>query len=61
MKTRQRLFVVDVARATKLNPASVRKLAGSGRIRNVKRDYNNWRTFSKEAIDEVRRLAGTEA
>ena len=60
MIKKRRLFVVDIAKAAGLNPATVRKLADAGEIKNVRRDYNNWRIFGERAIDEVRRLAGTQ-
>jgi DNA-binding transcriptional MerR regulator len=60
MGSKRRLFVSDIAEAAKLSPASIRKLADAGRIKSVRRDYNGWRIFSEEAIEEVRRLAGTQ-
>ena len=59
MQNKRRLFVSDVAEAAKLSPTSIRKLADAGKIKNMRRDYNGWRIFNEEAINEVKKLAGT--
>lgn len=53
-----RLLVSDVAEATGLHPATVRKLADRGVIKS-QRDFNGWRVFSKEEVERLQRLAGT--
>jgi DNA-binding transcriptional MerR regulator len=50
---------MDIARAARVSPATVRKMADSGQIKHVQRDYNDWRVYTVEAIKEVQILAGT--
>ena len=52
-KRRLRLFVCDIAREARLNPKVIRRLADEGRITHVQRDYNGWRIFGEEAIEEA--------
>jgi DNA-binding transcriptional MerR regulator len=55
---KSRLLVSDVAEIVGLNSATIRKLADEGKIRS-QRDWNNWRVFSQEEVERLKRLAGT--
>jgi DNA-binding transcriptional MerR regulator len=55
---KSRLLVSDVAEIVRLNSATIRKLADEGKIRS-QRDWNNWRVFSQEEVERLKRLAGT--
>ncbi len=57
LQHKARYTVTEAAKLSGLHQNTVRKLADENKI-SCQRDYNNYRIFTPEAIEQLRKMAG---